>query len=106
MNQLSIDLASARRDLGIERSAEKSGVEWGTLALGFLLEWCARRGKMPFLCEDVREWSEQNGLPAAAQPKAWGRIMRLGARHGIIAKRGYAPAKSSNLSPKVLWSAV
>jgi hypothetical protein len=37
--------------------------------------------------------------------KAWGSIFKEAAKAGTVRKVGYAPSKSSNLSPKTLWKA-
>jgi len=37
-------------------------------------------------------------------PRAWGHATRLAAKRGWIKKVGYAPAASSNGSPKCLWA--
>lgn len=105
MNQLSFDLAAARRDDGMQRAvdhAERVAAGWKRRAHGYLLEFLCSR-KESFLTEDVREFSERKGLDAPPDGRAWGAIMRAAAKEKIITKIGYAPAKSSNLSPKVLW---
>ena len=54
-----------------------------------------------FLAEEVRNFA--TGLDLPPDGRAWGVVFRSAAREGLIVKAGYAPAKSSNLSPKVLW---
>lgn len=102
MEQLSIDLARARRDDGIGRSADHAGDRWKRLAHGFVLEYLvSHRG--PFLTENLREFAEIRGLEPPPDKRAWGSVMRFAASEGLIVKVGYAPACSSNLSPKVQW---
>lgn len=102
MEQLSIDLAAARRDLGIERSGNHAGEAWKRRARGYLLEYVATHAGS-FMAEDVREFAEQRGLDHPPDERAWGSVMQSAARERLIVKDGYAPARSSNLSPKVQW---
>lgn len=102
MSQLTIDFARARRDDGIQRSGDHAGDRWKRSARGYLLEFLTVRPS-PFLAEDVREFAEVRGLEAPPDGRAWGAVMRAAARDRLIDKVGYAPARSSNLSPKVQW---
>lgn len=104
MEQLSIDYARARRDDGIQRAGDHAGNEWKDRARGYVLEFLAGNPE-PFLAEDLREFAEVRGLFAPPDGRAWGAVIQSAARDGLIRKVGYAPAKSSNLSPKVQWSA-
>lgn len=105
MAQLAIDFARLRRDDGIERAADHAGQAWQRSARGYLLEFLAIRLKRhdQFLAEDVREFAEKRGITDPPDGRAWGHVLRSAARENIIRKVGYAPARSSNLSPKVLW---
>lgn len=102
MNQLAIDFARARRDDGIERAGDHAGDRWKRSARGYLLEFLTVRPST-FLAEDVRAFAELRGLETPPDGRAWGAVMQAAARERLIAKVGYAPARSSNLSPKVLW---
>lgn len=102
MNQLSIDFARARRDDGITRSGDHAGDTWKRGARGYLLEYLATHAG-PFMAEDVREFAESRGFQAPPDGRAWGSVMQSAARAELIRKVGYAPARSSNLSPKVQW---
>jgi hypothetical protein len=57
-----------------------------------------------FLTEDVREWAAKLGFPPPPDGRAWGYIARRAAVSGRIRSIGYAKAKSSNNSAKVLWA--
>jgi hypothetical protein len=57
-----------------------------------------------FLTEDVRLWASKLGFPPPPDGRAWGYIARKAAVAGRIKSMGYAKAKSSNNSPKVLWT--
>ena len=99
--------AALRRDDGIERAgdhADREHEEWRVTAAK-LLETYAEfqvRGK-PFLIEDATTFAYGSGLPQPPDGRAWGAAARLAKSKGYIVACGYAPAKSSNLSPKVLW---
>lgn len=99
----------AKRDLGISRAiqgAVNNDPEWFDAAYIGLLRFTMRH-EDPFLTEDVRAWSEQHGYVLPPEnARAWGAVMRSAAKNGLIQKVGYRPAKSSNLSPKVLWEAI
>lgn len=98
------ELARARRDLGIARAADHAdrvSPEWKAKALAQVKAYAALHPH--FLAEHARGFAEANGLPAAVEPRAWGNVMRCAAFAGFIVADGYAPANSSNRSPKTLW---
>ncbi len=105
---LLIEDPAARRDDGIERVSMKADLlqdGWTDRAYAALSIYCAK-AREPFIAEEVREWAE--GLNLITPPhdaRAWGQVIRRAARERKIRKCGYKPAKSSNLSPKVLWAA-
>jgi hypothetical protein len=105
--QTARDIAAARRDTGIARAsdhARRVDPAWLEKALGYV-----RLHAMvatAFLTEDVRAMAEADGLPDPPDGRAWGAVMRTAKHRGIVRAAGYAPAKSSNLSPKVWWAAV
>lgn len=109
MEQLTIEDAMARRDEGISRAAdhaERMSEGWKRRARGYLLEFLATRSHSGlFLAEVVRAFAEERGMDAPPDGRAWGGVFQSAAREMLIVKVGYAPAKSSNLSPKVLWKA-
>lgn len=102
MDQLAIDFARSRRDDGIERAGNHAGQRWQRAARGYLLEYLATHAGR-FLAEDVREFAEAQGLDLPPDGRAWGAVFQTAARQNVIRKVGYAPARSSNLSPKVQW---
>jgi hypothetical protein len=103
VNQLSIDFARARRDDGISRAADHAGSAWQRQARGYLLEYLATNTGA-FLAEDVRGFAERRGISPPPDGRAWGAVFQSAAREHLIRKVGYAPARSSNLSPKVQWT--
>jgi hypothetical protein len=99
--------AAARRDDGMQRAVEHADAVdlfWSERAYGHVMDFC--RTKITFLTEDARAFAEGRGLQAPPDGRAWGAVMQRAARNGLMKKAGYAPAKSSNLSPKVLWEAL
>lgn len=102
---LDFTAATQARDLGIQRSAEHANAvesEWTGQALGMLTAF-ARQAGAPFLIEEVRAWAEKQGLPPPPDARSWGAVARRAAAKKRIAKVGFAPAASSNCSPKVQW---
>lgn len=99
--------AAAKRDTGMERAEDKANRDapfWSDRALLAVEKYCAAHPDLKFLGEDVREWAEARKLVSAPDNgRAWGAVFRKAASMKIIRKVGYAPARSSNLSPKCLW---
>jgi hypothetical protein len=93
--------ATTNRDVGIEHAAvgqENRSPGWIEECVALLAEWSRGRGQ--FLAEDF----VASGLcTPPAEPRAWGAVFQCAARRGILRRAGYARARSSNLSPKVLW---
>jgi len=109
-NQLELDdydAALTRRAVGIARAADKADRDhegWQDEAVSAVRKYLAQHPGRQFLAEDVRAWCEAMGIiDAPENERAWGAVMRRAAKDGYICKIGYAPARSSNLSPKVLW---
>ncbi len=105
--QLHIDFTTAmnKRDLGIERAgqhADRIEDGWTYQALGMLTAF-SRQATGPFLIEEARAWAEKQGLPPPPDARSWGAVARRAAAKHRIEKVGYAPAASSNCSPKVQW---
>lgn len=97
-----LDWAARRRADGMRRAVEHADivqVGWSEAAMICLLDYADIIGR-PFMVEEVRAAS---GLPAPPDGRAWGAVVQRAARSGAISRVGYAPAKSSNLSPKCLW---
>jgi hypothetical protein len=103
--QLSLDWTPAqRRDDGMRRAVEHADAveaSWSARAHALLLEYAVLHGE--WMVEDLRDWTLVHGLPNPPDGRAWGAVVQRAARSGAIVRVGYAPAKSSNLSPKCLW---
>lgn len=95
--------AAKARDRGIRRAVEHADrvkSEWSKRAIESLLPIIARQTGS-FLFEDLIAEVE-----APPDKRAFGAVVRELARMKVIRKVGYAPARTSHLSPKVLWSKV
>lgn len=98
------EIAKRRRDDGIARAAAHADdvdPRWQTRAFRAVAIFA--RYHPAFLAEDARGMAEREGLPSPPDARAWGAVMRLAARRGVIVADGYGPANSSNRSPKVKW---
>jgi len=98
--------AAAKRDDGIARSGEHAGEDWRSMAIESVRVFVGVMDGRPFLAEDAREHAERNGLSVPPDGRAWGIVFQTAKRRGIIKAIGYAPSRSSNLSPKVQWKGV
>jgi len=107
-----MDYAQAREaaDTGMALAEDRANRQkwgWSDDALHGIEMYCLAHSDDQFLAEDVRAWCETEmaivGAPESG--KAWGAVFKRAARLGIIHHVGYAPSKSSNLSPKTLWTA-
>lgn len=105
---MSVEQAINRRDVGIHRAVEKADRNdsgWSNTAFYALLRYIAENPQ-PFLIEQVREWAEDRGYVSLPENgRAWGAVVRRAAACGAIKRVGFGLAKSSNLSPKVMWQA-
>lgn len=109
MIQTEIDW-QARRDQGISSSAQHAEQDvpgWGERALEYVrlyAEVHVDASGSSWTMENCRVWATHVGLPEAPEARAWGAVTQKAIRQGIIRKTGqYAPAASSNGSPKPLY---
>lgn len=101
-----IQTAMARRDSGIDRvaaSANSAIDGWTDIALEKVVSYA--QGHESFLMEDVRAALTED-FPGPPDARAWGSVTRRAIKEGLIIKDGYAPARSSNLSPKPVWKSL
>jgi hypothetical protein len=109
MVQTNLDFKAARerRDTGMQRAADHANrvePEWSDKAYRLAVKMFEIRDAS-FLAEDVVR-SLAGVIPDPPDKRAWGHIFQRAARNGVIEKIGYAPAATSNCSPKVLWRRV
>jgi len=93
-----VQIAEDNRDTAINNALKRAGEEWAKEVTAELIKRIAVQVK-PFLVEDITQ-----GLPKAHDARAIGGVIRRLAKQGVIRKCGYAPARTSHMSPKVLWS--
>jgi len=101
------ELARQRRDTGMHRAAdhaERVYPDWQDRAVGYVRLHATVHTQ--FMAETVRAVAEADGLTLPPDGRAWGAVMRRAQREGIIRADGYAPANSSNRSPKVRWASM
>lgn len=92
---------------GIASSAAHAGSEWVESAVHYVAWfWQSAfrcRGDV-YTVEQMREWAKAKGLPDSPDARSWGAVTRAAIRQGVIEPTGgYAPARSSNGSPKRLY---
>lgn len=86
--------------------AERDLPGWSDNALSAIEKYLIINFDQQFLAEDVRGWAETMGLVDPPEnARAWGSVFRRALSMGMIRRVGYAPARSSNNSPKCLWEA-
>lgn len=96
-------LAEAKAEDGIQRAGDHADAEepgWTDIAAEEIRDYARSTGE-PFLIEDVVAISRAGPPPDG---RAWGAATRKASRAGWIVRIGYAPANSSNRSPKCLWA--
>jgi hypothetical protein len=106
MTQLSLNLEHARTrgDLGAERAgnrAERKEHGWIDRAAEAVRDFARDQGLLSFTIEEARA---EFKAPDGTDLRAWGAVTRRAVVLGyIVATDGYAPAASSNGSPKRLY---
>ena len=103
---ISKDQASINREQGIARVQENMEMAcpgWTDIALNAVIEFA--KSHEHFLTEEVREYCHEF-VPEPRDARAWGAVIRRAVKTNIIVRSGYAPARSSNLSPKPLWKSL
>lgn len=81
-----------------EEAANRSEPCWSERALAALLEAGRQLGR--FTIEQARETCN---VESPTDGRAWGGVVNKASREGLIIRIGFAPAKSSNGSPKPVW---
>jgi hypothetical protein len=97
--------AHERADDGAKRAAEHADrvrAAWTQGAFDCLVVWLTWYPES-FLAEQFVTECIGNGYAPPPDARAWGAVIQRAARKGCIVKVGYAPAATSNGSPKVLW---
>lgn len=103
---LDFEAARARRDAGMASAldhAEDESPGWADRAFDLLVQYATEQAH-PFTIEAFRWWAEAGGFEHPPESRAYGPITQKAIRRGVIARIGYAPAASSNGSPKPLYA--
>lgn len=58
----------------------------------------------PFTIEQFRGWAYERGLPRPTDDRAFGAVTQAAIKAGLIVRVSYAPAASSNGSPKPVYA--
>lgn len=109
MMQLDLNLRRSSRERGHAAAklcadkADRVRAQWTRTALQAVRCFLMTIGTNSFLTEDVRDYASAQGVDDPHDGRAWGHVMQRAKREGIAVPIGYAAAKSSNGSPKVLW---
>lgn len=97
-----LDAAADRAAVGQERAASRASKidpAWRSAAAIALRRYAETHQR--FLAEDIR------GLvPASADRRAMGAVVTDARRAGLIVRDGWAPAATSNCSPKPVWKSL
>lgn len=71
--------------------ADRADDSWGSKALGFVVEVCAR-GQM-FTSEDVRELAYKQGLTRPPDERAWGAVLYEARTLGYVRSAGFVNSR-------------
>jgi len=82
--------------------AESDAPGWAAQCYSLLCEYAATQHE--FQIEQFRAWAYAHGLPKPDEERAFGPITQKAIRHSVIVRTGYAPAESSNGSPKATYT--
>lgn len=103
MNVQNMADALRARDDGIASSAEHAEADapgWQEMAMGWLRGWVYGAPDDPFTIEEFRLKMASIDAPQPPDLRSYGALTRRAIREKLIEPVGYAPAISSNLSPK------
>ena len=75
---------------------------WTEDAARYVAKFALARGLAPFLMEDAVALAPPD-LRYSRDGRAWGGAAKRAQSWGCIKRVGYAQARTSNASPKVLW---
>lgn len=102
-----ITTAAELRDSGMQSAihhADHVIDDWSVQAFDYLQRFVRDRGG-EFMCEDIRAFASENGLPQPPTNRAWGSLMIRAARQGLIKQSGFGKTKgaSAHRTPAAVW---
>lgn len=103
---LDFEAAKERRERGITASlghADAVAPPWSEAAYRLLTQYLHGHNA-PFTVEQFRAWAYDRGLGRPPDERAFGGVTQRAIRAGVMERVGYAPAASSNNSPKALYA--
>lgn len=107
-NQTSFDFGAgdAQRNHGMATAADNAEFHcpgWAEDASRFLMDFLQNGQR--FLCEDVRAFATERGLPEPPSKRAWGSVITSAARSGLIRQVGYGCVKNARAhrTPAAIW---
>lgn len=83
-------------------NADRSSPDWTERACNVIDAFARQMAPETFLIEDVRA---TQAIEPPHDERAWGAAASKASRRGLIVRSGFAPSKSSHLSPKPVWRA-
>jgi hypothetical protein len=102
------DEGAKARDQGMKIASDHANAaneDWTRRAYQALMRF-KLYGNREFTAEDARDWCERNTmLPKPPDPRAWGGVIAIALKNGMIERLGYVPAKMkhAHCCPKSLW---
>ena len=104
MNLLDFAESVRNRNAGIAQAldnAELKTPSWKQQAL----EYVRRFPGSEFMTEDVRAFAYWHGLPCPPSERAWGGVMVVACKEGMIERAGYSAVKNPNAhaTPATVW---
>jgi hypothetical protein len=110
-----IELLKARdeRDEGMRIAVDHADAvtpNWSEHALNWVRLYC-KTNKEPFVCDELREWSEPRGCMVPISSQAWGSVMVKACKDGVIKKLGYTTCifpnrTNTHAKPVAQWQSV
>ena len=82
--------------------ADRVSPGWTDAACTAVARFAARH-QAAWLLEEARTYAEAEGLAPPPDKRAWGAVIQILRRRGVVKLVGYGAAVSSNGSPKCRW---
>jgi hypothetical protein len=94
------------RDEGMARAldhAERETFLWGMRATQLLRAYAKNHCRFP--TEDVVKFAERTNFPLPPEPRAWGAIIRMAVKAGLLRPYGYTRSKNAraHCRPVQVW---
>lgn len=95
---------TALRDIGIAQAVDHAEAEtpgWVEMAIEYLKKY----PKKELMAEELRKWAHQQGLPSPPHARAWGSVIIVARKRGLISHAGYRNTENpkSHATPASVW---